>query len=288
MMAGVARRRVILMVLILFVSACQPVVTTFRPSNLNELRAFLKDHGISPVVDKLLDDALVLLYENDTSFGYYTLTVREPEGVLASNHASAAKSDQPILIIGQLTGDRPFMAIVIQDAALSAETTAIEVAIDSQNRLTTTTNGQAGAILVSPSPVNAWGTVTLYNAQGKVLYTQGDHPLQQLRVVNSGSTDIKGLSILFPGSTADAEATRVEFGDVPVGQTTEYRNVPSGVYRYAAYEYTLDSRVVNQAVTDWVGESPPEGEKFTYRIELDSKKEPGGQVQLIEVMVDKP
>ena len=100
------------------------------------------------------------------------------------------------------------------------------------------------SMLRRPSPVNDWGTVTLYNAQGRVLYTQGDHPLQQLRVVNSGSEDIKGLSVLFPGPTADAEATRVGFGDVPAGQTTEYRNVPSEVYRYAAYEYTLDSRVV--------------------------------------------
>ena len=100
------------------------------------------------------------------------------------------------------------------------------------------------SMLRRPSPVNDWGTVTLYNAQGRVLYTQGDRPLQQLRVVNSGSEDIKGLSVLFPGPTADAEATRVGFGDVPAGQTTEYRNVPSEVYRYAAYEYTLDSRVV--------------------------------------------
>ena len=111
---------------------------------------------------------------------------------------------------------------------------------------------------------------------------------QQLRVVNSGSEDIKGLKVLFPGRTADAEATRVEFGDVQAGQTTEYRYVPSGVYRYAAYEYLLDSRVVTQPVIDRVGESPVEGEKFTYRIEFDQKKVPGNQVQLIELLVDKP
>jgi hypothetical protein len=68
-----------------------------------------------------------------------------------------------------------FMAAVIQDTALSAETTAIEVLIDSQNRLTATTHGQAGAILVSPSPVSGWRTVTLYNAQDKILYSQEGH-----------------------------------------------------------------------------------------------------------------
>ena len=167
----VVRRLVILIVILLFTSACQPEVITFRPPNQDELQAFIKDQDITPVMDKLLDDSTALLYENSTSFGYYTLTVQEPEGGLVSNHVSAAKSDQPILIVGQFTGDLPLIAVVIQDAALAAETTAIEVSIDSQNRLTATTNGQVGAILVSPSPVNEWRTVTLYNAQGQVLYS---------------------------------------------------------------------------------------------------------------------
>ena len=151
MMDGVARRLVILFVVMLFVSACQPAVTTYRPPNKNELQVFSDAQGITPIVDKLLADSIVLLYENSTSFGYYTLTVREPEGVLVSkNNASAAKSDQPILIIGQLTGDRPFIAVVVQGAALSAETAAIEVTLDSQNTLGATTDGHKGAILVSP------------------------------------------------------------------------------------------------------------------------------------------
>ena len=163
----------ILIVMMLFISACKPAATTYRPPDHNEIIAFIKDQGITPVVDKLLDDSIVLLYENTTSFGYYTLTVREPEGKPAMNHCvSAMKSDQPILIIGQMSGNKPFLAVIIQDTALLAETTAIEVAIDSQNRLTATTNGQKGVILVSPSPVNDWGTITLYNAQGKILYRQ--------------------------------------------------------------------------------------------------------------------
>ena len=170
---GVASTLVTLSVMMLIISACQPTPITFRPPNQNELQAFSKDQGITPVEDKLLNDSVVLLYEKGTSFGYYTLTVRESDGAVEVSHnVSAAKSDQPILILGQLTGDQLFIAIVIQDATLLAETTAIEVIIDSQNRLTATTNRQAGAILVSPSPVNGWRTVTLYNAQGKVLYSQ--------------------------------------------------------------------------------------------------------------------
>ena len=170
---GAAGRLVTLFLMVLIVSACQPAPISFRPPNQNELQAFSKDRGITPIVDKLLDDSVVLLYEENASFGYYKLTVQEPGGaVVVSHNVSTAKSDQPILIIGQLTGDQPFMAVVIQDATLLAETTAIEALIDSQNRLTATTNGQAGAILVSPSPVDGWRTVTLYGAQGNVLYSQ--------------------------------------------------------------------------------------------------------------------
>ncbi len=111
---------------------------------------------------------------------------------------------------------------------------------------------------------------------------------QELRIVNAGSQDIMGLKVLFPGDSAEARATRIDFGDVPAGKASEYRSVPGGVYRYAAYEYSLNGRLVQQPVVDWVGEKPMDGSRFTYRIELDATKPPGGQVQLIEVQVDVP
>ena len=173
MMNGMTSRLATVIVVMLLGSACGRGPASFRPPNQGELQAFAKDHGITPIVDKLLSDSVVLLYDQSASFGYYTLTARESDGALVElQHASAAKSDQPILIIGQLTGDEPFIAIVIQDPILLAETTAIEISIDSHNRLTATTHGQVGAILSSPSPVNGWRTVTLYNAQGEILYSQ--------------------------------------------------------------------------------------------------------------------
>ncbi len=111
---------------------------------------------------------------------------------------------------------------------------------------------------------------------------------QQLRIVNAGSVNITGLSVLFPGESADAPATQVEFGDIAAGQTTEYRTVPGGVYRYAAYAYQLNGLPVNQAVVDWVGETPIRGTKFTYRIALNPQEPPGGQIQLLEVRLDAP
>ena len=162
-----------LVVWMLFISACQAEPISFRPPNLEEIQDFSKDQGIQPIVDTLLDDSAVLLYEKGASFGYYVLAIREPDGeLIISNNISVPKSDQPILIIQQKTGDEPFMAVVIQDESLLAETTAVEVFIDSQNRLTSTTHNEKGVILWSPSPIDDWRTITLYNAQGETIYSQ--------------------------------------------------------------------------------------------------------------------
>ena len=112
--------------------------------------------------------------------------------------------------------------------------------------------------------------------------------LQQLRITNSGSSDITGLMVLFPGSSPEAEAIKIELGNLPAGQTSVYRSVPSGVYAYAAYNYRIGDREVTQAVTDWVGESPLAGKKFTYLLALDLQKIEGDQMQLIDVLVDEP
>lgn len=105
--------------------------------------------------------------------------------------------------------------------------------------------------------------------------------------MNSGRQDIVGLVVLFPGLATGPASGRVEFGDVPAWQTTEYREVPGGVYRYAAYEYVVDSRVARQPVVDWVGEAPMAGSRFTYRVAFDASKRPGTQILLVEVEVDE-
>lgn len=112
--------------------------------------------------------------------------------------------------------------------------------------------------------------------------------MQQLRVSNTGSTDIIGLVVLFPGLHPEAEATKIEFGDLPAGQTSTYQDMPSGVYAYAAYTYTSEGRKFTQPVTDWVGEGPIAGLKFTYQIALVLQKPVGDQMRLIKVLVDEP
>ncbi|MCJ7513066.1 MAG: hypothetical protein MUO23_08870 [Anaerolineales bacterium] len=111
---------------------------------------------------------------------------------------------------------------------------------------------------------------------------------QQLRIANGSNEDIAGLTVLFPAASLDPPVIRVEFGDVLAGATTDYREVPSGVYRYAAYEYKLGGRVLTQRVEDWFGETPIEGHRFTYRIEFRRQGETGGQIQLLELLVDDP
>ncbi len=123
---------------------------------------------------------------------------------------------------------------------------------------------------------------------GQTAETPTQFVTQQLRIANNGNADIADLVILFPGATSVAEALQVPFGDVAAGKTTEYHDVPGGVYRYAAYGYKQDGRNVTQPVTDWVGERPMTGSKFTYRIAFDPQKPTGGQIQLIEALTDEP
>jgi len=169
---GKAGRLGIIIVMTFVLFACQPTPDTFRPPNQSELEAFSKDQGITPIEDILIGESVVLLYEKGTSFGYYALSVREPDGEMVIIRVSSPKSSDPILVMGQLSGEYPFVAVIIQDPILLAETATIEVAVPSQFSLTISTNGRASAILVSPSLVNGWGAVTLYNVQGAVLYTQ--------------------------------------------------------------------------------------------------------------------
>lgn len=111
----------------------------------------------------------------------------------------------------------------------------------------------------------------------------------QLRIHNSGTADIRGLTLLFPGETPRArDVVRVAFGDIAAGATSAYLPVPSGVYRYAAYEYRRAEAAMSQSVVDWMGEQPLEGTHFTYRLELDPQAVPGAQITLLEVITEQP
>lgn len=109
--------------------------------------------------------------------------------------------------------------------------------------------------------------------------------LQQLRISNVGDTNIQNLTIVVPGTTT-AVLTRINFGNIDSGQITEYKPIPGGVYRFSAYEYTLDGETVFQEVMDLVGEKPLPGTQFTYEIVLDETKVKGDQVQLVNVLTD--
>lgn len=139
-----------------------------------------------------------------------------------------------------------------------------------------------GTASPSPSPTPSLTP----SVQGKTTPARAGSSL--LRIVNSGRQDIVELVVLFPGLATDPASGRVKFGDVPAGQATEYREVPGGVYKYAAYEYAVDGRVAKQPVVDWVGEGPMAGVRFTYRVAFDAAKRPGTQIRLVKVVVDEP
>jgi hypothetical protein len=101
-----------------------------------------------------------------------------------------------------------------------------------------------------------------------------------LRITNHGSLPIKNLVVLFPQD-------RIEFGDVPAGTTTEYKEVSNGVFRYAAYQFEVDGQVVTEPAIDWIGESPMNGNLFTYTLDFDpGRTNTGDRIRLIEVKSD--
>ena len=104
--------------------------------------------------------------------------------------------------------------------------------------------------------------------------------MSRLRITNSGSIDIAKLVILFPQD-------RIEFGDVPAGTTTVYKDVPNGVFAYAAYEFEVDDEIITQPVIDWMGESPMSGTLFTYTIDFDpNRANTGDTIRSIDVKND--
>ena len=102
----------------------------------------------------------------------------------------------------------------------------------------------------------------------------------RLRITNHGSYPIKSLIVIFPQD-------RISFGNLPAGATTEYKDVPHGVFQYAAYNFDVDGKLMTQPVIDWVGENPVQGTLFTYIIDFDpSREKTGNRIQLLELKTD--
>lgn len=106
-------------------------------------------------------------------------------------------------------------------------------------------------------------------------------PTQQLRLVNQSAYTLENLVVRFPES-------EVAFGDLAPGETSDYREVPLGVYRYAAYRVDVEGQHYEQPVIDWVGEVPLPGTAFTYLLDADPAKwtTAGQVIQLIRVTPD--
>lgn len=101
----------------------------------------------------------------------------------------------------------------------------------------------------------------------------------RLRIRNTSEHDLINLVVMFPD-------TRLEFGDVPAGETSEYLDAPNGVYAYAAYEYDLNGEKQIQYVIDWVGEEPDLQGDFTYVVDFDPERSQGMAIQPIETIAE--
>ncbi len=79
----------------------------------------------------------------------------------------------------------------------------------------------------------------------------------------------------------------IVFGDIGPNETTAYKEVPNGVFRYAAYTFEADGPVDAQAVIDWMGEEPLNGSHFTYALDFDeSRVNQNETIRLLKVTTD--
>ena len=110
---------------------------------------------------------------------------------------------------------------------------------------------------------------------------------QKLRITNQSAYTIHDLFVRFPEEW-------VKFGDVLPGETTDYQVVSLGVYRYSGYKIELNGQVYEQVPYDFMGESPMNGNAFTYVLILDPirKTDPVQKtgievIQLVQVKKDQ-
>ena len=126
------------------------------------------------------------------------------------------------------------------------------------------------------------GRVTAVAAMlGAVLLGCAGQPeAPRLRIANQGKLDIDSLTVIFPED-------RIVYTDIAADSTTEYREVPHGVYGYAAYQVEVDGQFIELPVIDWVGEGPMLGDDFTYSLDVDPARSRWQVVQVIQVTRDK-
>ncbi len=131
-------------------------------------------------------------------------------------------------------------------------------------------------------PVNSISSPTALNSPSPFPTSTPPIP-QMLRVTNHGTFTLSNLRVRFPDETVD-------FGEVPPGATSAYHTFTRGVYRYAAYDVTVDGKMYQQPVVDWVGEQPMEGSAFTYLLDVNPAwwSTEGQVIRLLQVSADPP
>ncbi len=106
---------------------------------------------------------------------------------------------------------------------------------------------------------------------------------QQLRIFNRGAFTLSHLQVRFPNETVD-------FGDLAPGAISAYHTFTHGVYRYAAYNVTVEGKSYQQPVVDWVGEQPMDGSVFTYLVDVNPAwwTTEGLVIRLVQVNAEPP
>jgi hypothetical protein len=167
----ILRSAILLAFALLTLGACRPESSSFRPPTRMELDRFARGQGIEPISTNQSEDSAIVLYEQGHDFGFYTVSVSEPGDDLVWSNVITNKSSQPVSVLLQPGEASTIIAVLIQNQSLVAETTAIEVLLDSGDLVTVTTAGSTGAVSSIPIKGGNWKAVTLYRADGEAVYS---------------------------------------------------------------------------------------------------------------------
>lgn len=95
----------------------------------------------------------------------------------------------------------------------------------------------------------------------------------RLRMLNQGPEAIEALVAISPHGGVD-------FGELAVGATTPYVDVPGGVYETLAFRYRKGGRTFTQPVMDF-DRSPLPERAYTFKLSISQT---AGQVLIIQVV----
>lgn len=167
------RKAIIFFTAILFTmlaTACQSEEELSRPLTTEEIQQFIVDTQINPVAIREEGNATLILFNNEASEGFYSVTIDANNEPVIERVSSPKTVVSEISVFARRAGE-PLVAVIIQDDALAQEAESIEVVFQDGQQETRPLNEQEGLFLFSEAAASDWQRIILYAPSGEEIYT---------------------------------------------------------------------------------------------------------------------